>query len=133
MSSEEVSVSAVSSDLLKWPACSLSLYLRFHSRCVCGQSLLWPPLQPPTPHLNTPQHLVTRAVGTPGTTSTQAHREQERRARASVLHQPKVQEENKACLPPQRVREGGGREKVWAKPSGSAGALPKPLEACDRS
>lgn len=58
-----------------------------------------------------PYHPVTRAVGTPGTSSTQAHREQERRAGASVLHQPKVQKGNKACLLLQRVREG--ERKCW--------------------
>lgn len=64
MSSEEVSVSAVSSDLLKQPACSLSLYLRFHSRCVCSQSLLWPPLQLPTP-TSTPLSTLSHAQWEP--------------------------------------------------------------------
>lgn len=45
----------------------------------------------------------------------------------AVLNQPKMQ--RKISLPQQREREWG---KEWAKPE-SSGALPKPLEACDRS
>lgn len=45
----------------------------------------------------------------------------------AVLNQPKMQ--RKVSLPRQREREWG---KEWAKPE-SSGALPKPLEACDRS
>lgn len=47
----------------------------------------------------------------------------------TVLNQPKMQ--RKKSLPLQRERERkSGKE--WAKPE-SSGALPKPLEACDRS
>lgn len=45
----------------------------------------------------------------------------------AVLNQPKMQ--RKISLPLQRERV---REREWAKPE-SSGALPKPLEACDRS
>lgn len=49
--------------LFNQPSCSLSLYLRFHSRCVRSQLFLWPPphnpsppttSNPPPPPLSTP-------------------------------------------------------------------------------